>query len=98
MVFQKPNPFPAMSIYENVMAGLKLTGIKLNRTEKDGLVEECLTKAGLWRRSATGCAAGRRPVRRAAAAAVHRPRAGRPAAGPADGRAVLGAGPYLHPA
>ena len=49
MVFQKPNPFPAMSIYENVTAGLKLTGIKLNRSEKDGLVEECLTKAGLWR-------------------------------------------------
>ena len=48
MVFQKPNPFPAMSIYDNVIAGLKLTGIKLNRSEKDGLVEECLTKAGLW--------------------------------------------------
>jgi phosphate transport system ATP-binding protein len=49
MVFQKPNPFPAMSIYENVMAGLKLTGIKVKRAEKDALVEECLTKAGLWR-------------------------------------------------
>src|SRR5579859_7593402 len=49
MVFQKPNPFPAMSIYDNVIAGLKLTGIKANRTTKDSLVEECLTKAGLWR-------------------------------------------------
>jgi phosphate transport system ATP-binding protein len=49
MVFQKPNPFPAMSIYENVTAGLKLTGINLKRSEKDALVEECLTKAGLWR-------------------------------------------------
>jgi phosphate transport system ATP-binding protein len=49
MVFQKPNPFPAMSIYENVTAGLKLTGTKLKRTDKDALVEECLTKAGLWR-------------------------------------------------
>ena len=49
MVFQKPNPFPAMSIYDNVVAGLKLTGTKLGRSAKDALVEECLTKAGLWR-------------------------------------------------
>jgi phosphate transport system ATP-binding protein len=49
MVFQKPNPFPAMSIYENVVAGLKLTGIRVGRDAKDALVEECLTKAGLWR-------------------------------------------------
>jgi phosphate transport system ATP-binding protein len=49
MVFQKPNPFPAMSIYENVIAGLRLTGIKARRGEKDDLVAECLTKAGLWR-------------------------------------------------
>jgi phosphate transport system ATP-binding protein len=49
MVFQKPNPFPAMSIYENVVAGLKLTGQRIGRSEKDYLVEECLTKAGLWR-------------------------------------------------
>jgi phosphate transport system ATP-binding protein len=48
MVFQKPNPFPAMSIYENVVAGLKLTGIRASRSTKDALVEECLTKAGLW--------------------------------------------------
>ena len=49
MVFQKPNPFPAMSIYDNVVAGLKLSGIRAGRREKDSLVEECLTKAGLWR-------------------------------------------------
>ncbi|MFJ1911083.1 phosphate ABC transporter ATP-binding protein [Streptomyces sp. NPDC088147] len=49
MVFQKPNPFPAMSLYDNVLAGLKLNGIKAGRDSKDGLVEECLTKAGLWR-------------------------------------------------
>jgi phosphate transport system ATP-binding protein len=48
MVFQKPNPFPAMSVYDNVVAGLKLTGIKLGRNQRDDLVEECLTKAGLW--------------------------------------------------
>ncbi len=49
MVFQKPNPFPAMSIYDNVVAGLKLTGVKANRATKDALVEACLMKAGLWR-------------------------------------------------
>ena len=49
MVFQKPNPFPAMSIYDNVIAGLKLTGSRATRNEKDTIVEECLTKAGLWR-------------------------------------------------
>jgi len=49
MVFQKPNPFPAMSIYDNVVAGLKLTGAKLTRASRDDLVQECLIKAGLWR-------------------------------------------------
>jgi phosphate transport system ATP-binding protein len=49
MVFQKPNPFPTMSIYDNVVAGLKLTGVRVDRGTKDGLVEECLMKAGLWR-------------------------------------------------
>ena len=46
MVFQKPNPFPAMTISENVLSGPKLTGMKVE--SKDDLVEECLTKAGLW--------------------------------------------------
>jgi phosphate transport system ATP-binding protein len=49
MVFQKPNPFPAMSIYDNVVAGLQLTGVKASRDEKDDLVEACLLKAGLWK-------------------------------------------------
>jgi len=49
MVFQKPNPFPAMSIYDNVLAGLKLTGTRTDQESKDRLVEECLTKAGLWK-------------------------------------------------
>jgi phosphate transport system ATP-binding protein len=48
MVFQKPNPFPAMSIYDNVTAGLKLTGVRRGRGELDEVVETCLTKAGLW--------------------------------------------------
>jgi phosphate transport system ATP-binding protein len=49
MVFQKPNPFPTMSIYDNVVAGLKLTGTRASRGAKNDLVEECLVKAGLWR-------------------------------------------------
>ncbi len=47
MVFQKPNPFPAMSIEQNVSSGLKLTGTTAE--DPAGLVEECLTRAGLWR-------------------------------------------------
>lgn len=48
MVFQRPNPFPTMSIYENVLAGYKLNGISLPKREKDELVETCLTNVGLW--------------------------------------------------
>ncbi|MEY3691096.1 MAG: hypothetical protein RJB57_751 [Actinomycetota bacterium] len=47
MVFQKPNPFPAMNIGENVVAGLKLA--KVRTANKQELVEECLTRAGLWK-------------------------------------------------
>jgi len=48
MVFQRPNPFPTMSIYDNVIAGYKLNGIKLSRTERDRIVEDSLKKSGLW--------------------------------------------------
>jgi phosphate transport system ATP-binding protein len=46
MVFQKPNPFPAMSIYDNVASGLKLAGVKVSN--KDAVVEVSLRRAGLW--------------------------------------------------
>jgi phosphate transport system ATP-binding protein len=49
MVFQKPNPFPAMSIADNVAAGLALTNIKISRSDRNDLVEICLTRAGLWK-------------------------------------------------
>jgi phosphate transport system ATP-binding protein len=49
MVFQKPNPFPAMSIYDNVIAGLRLTGTRVDRDQRDYLVESSLIKAGLWK-------------------------------------------------
>ena len=47
MVFQKPNPFPSMTIGENVLSGLKLAQLKIEN--KDDLLEECLTRAGLWK-------------------------------------------------
>ncbi len=47
MVFQKPNPFPAMSIYDNVAAGLKLNGFR-NRRELDEIVERSLRRSALW--------------------------------------------------
>lgn len=48
MVFQKPNPFPTMTIYDNVIAGYILTGTKLSKETKDKIVEESLKKSGLW--------------------------------------------------
>ena len=47
MVFQKPNPFPSMSIGENVLSGLRLSRRKM--TNKSDILEEALTKAGLWK-------------------------------------------------
>lgn len=47
MVFQKPNPFPTMSIYENVAAGLRLLG-RTPKSELDGVVEASLRRAALW--------------------------------------------------
>jgi phosphate transport system ATP-binding protein len=48
MVFQKANPFPTMSIHDNVLAGLSLTGRRVRGREADALVERSLRSAGLW--------------------------------------------------
>jgi phosphate transport system ATP-binding protein len=48
MVFQKPNPFPAMSIAENVLAGLRLTGKRASRVERSEILERSLRRGGLW--------------------------------------------------
>ena len=48
MVFQRPNPFPMMSIYDNVISGYILNGIKLNKQQKDEIVETSLKRAALW--------------------------------------------------
>jgi phosphate transport system ATP-binding protein len=48
MVFQRPNPFPTMSIYDNVIAGYKLNNLKLSKAEKDEVVENSLRSVALW--------------------------------------------------
>jgi phosphate transport system ATP-binding protein len=48
MVFQSPNPFPTMSIYDNVAAGLNLNAGRVKKTEKDAIVERSLRGAHLW--------------------------------------------------
>ena len=48
MVFQRPNPFPTMNIYDNVLAGYILNGIHLKKSEKDELVEKNLRDVALW--------------------------------------------------
>lgn len=48
MVFQRPNPFPMMTILDNVIAGYKLNGIRLSRSKRDEIVEASLKDAALW--------------------------------------------------
>ncbi|MBF4768827.1 phosphate ABC transporter ATP-binding protein [Nocardioides agariphilus] len=48
MVFQRPNPFPTMSIYDNVLAGSRLNSRKLSKADADDIVERSLTHANLW--------------------------------------------------
>jgi phosphate transport system ATP-binding protein len=48
MVFQRPNPFPIMTVRDNVVAGYVLNGIKLSRSERDEIVEQSLKGAALW--------------------------------------------------
>ncbi|MBA2508925.1 MAG: phosphate ABC transporter ATP-binding protein [Nocardioidaceae bacterium] len=48
MVFQRPNPFPTMSIYENVIAGMRLNNKKMKKSEADDVVESALRAADLW--------------------------------------------------
>lgn len=48
MVFQRPNPFPTMSIYENVVAGMRLNANRMSKAEADEVVERSLVGANLW--------------------------------------------------
>ena len=77
MVFQKPNPFPMMSVYDNVIAGYKL-GRKTNKSDMDTIVERSLRQAALWDEVKDKLhESGYIALRRAAAAAVHRAHARR---------------------
>ena len=48
MVFQRPNPFPTMSIAENVLAGVRLAGQRMSKSDQEAVVEESLRGANLW--------------------------------------------------
>ena len=96
MVFQRPNPFPTMSIYDNVAAGLRLNGVRKQGRPGRRRREVAARREPVGRGQGPAEQAGRGPVRRPAAAAVHRPGDRGRAAGAADGRAVLGARPDLH--
>ena len=92
MVFQKPNPFPK-SIYDNVAYGPRINGMR-NKAKLDEIVEHSLRQAALWDEVKDRLKqVGPGPVRRAAAAAVHRPHARRRARRRPDGRALLGPRP-----
>jgi ABC-type glutathione transport system ATPase component len=93
MVFQKPVPFP-MTIFENVAYGIRHHE-KLSKADMADRVEQALRQGALWDevKDKLGQSAG--PVRRPAAAPVHRPCRGAAPVGAAAGRADLGAGPDL---
>ena len=96
MVFQRPNPFPTMSIAENVLAGVRLAGQRMSKSDAEAVVEESLRGANLWEevkdrlaKPGSGLSGGQQQrLCIARAIAVEAP-------GAADGRAVLGAGPDL---
>ena len=73
MVFQKPNPFPTMSIYDNVIAGYKLNGIRRPKDEFDNIVEQSLRKSALWDEvKDSSSQKGDLPLRRSATETLYR--------------------------
>ena len=72
MVFQRPNPFPSMTIAQNVLSGLRLSGTKVRNP--DALVKDCLERAGLWKETRNRLnEAGARPVRAASSSGCASP-------------------------
>jgi phosphate transport system ATP-binding protein len=75
MVFQRPNPFPTMSIRDNVLAGVKLNNRRISKSDADDLVEKSLQGANLWNEVKDRLdRPGSGPLGRPAAAPLHRPR------------------------
>ena len=98
MVFQRPNPFPTMSIRDNVLAGVKLNNKRISKSRRRRARREVAAgREPLERGQGPAEPAGQRPLRRPAAAPLHRPRDRGLARRAADGRALLGARPDLHP-
>ena len=96
MVFQRPNPFPTMSILDNVTSGLRFNGIR-NRALMREAAESALRHAALWDIVKDRLdQPARAPLGRSAAAAVHRPGPGGRARRAVDGRALLGPRPHRH--
>ena len=96
MVFQKPNPFPK-SIFDNVAYGPRIHGLASSKVELEEIVHTSLEKAGLWSEVKDRLQRARnRPLRRPAAAPVHRARHRRQPGGDPHGRALLGARPDRH--
>ena len=95
MVFQKSNPFPK-TIFDNVAYGLRINGLKDKRKIGE-IVEKSLVDAALWDEVKDRLhEIGHGPVRRSAAAPVHRPGPGRPTGSHPHGRTGLGPGPDRH--
>ena len=95
MVFQKPNPFP-MSIYDNIAYGPRTHGVTQPREARRDRRTFPARRGHLGRGQGPAEKERPRPLRRPAAAALHRPGAGRRAGGAADGRADERARPHLH--
>ena len=93
MVFQKPNPFPK-SIFENVAFGLRFTGSGTAASSTSGSRQHCA--AALWEEVKDRLPSRHGALRRPAAAAVHRPRAGHRSGNPAVRRTDFGARPDRH--
>ena len=95
MVFQKPNPFPTRSVYENVIAGLRLNLPKMSKAEYDETVERSLRATALWDEVKDKLhSSGLGAVGRAAATALHSPRDRDRARSPPPRRALLRPRPY----
>ena len=98
MVFQRPTPFPTMSIYDNVAAGLRVQG-HVPKSQLDGFVEQSLKRAALWDEVKDRLQGERdRALGRTAAAPLHRPDHRAVARRGAAGRAHRVARPAGHPA
>ena len=93
MVFQRPNPFPTMSIYENAISGLRFNGIKKKSILDEAAETSLQVRGPLGQRPEPPQGRGVQPLRGRAAAAVHRARPRDGPRGPLDGRAHVGPRP-----